>query len=108
MKSVIMKEAWVKAKRAVSFKGGKAIEWMAWAMVRAWADFKAGKLNEQKAEYVRSLRGMMTEKQENFIASLLRKKHTDNPVAQAFNVSSLRGSITKQQASNLIDELLAA
>ena len=47
MKSLIMKEAWVKAKRAANLQGGTAKEWMAWALVRAWKDAKEGKLVEQ-------------------------------------------------------------
>ena len=110
MKALVMKEAWVMAKRAANLKGGTAREWMAWALTRAWAKAKQGKLVEetQTAESKPVLRGGMTEKQENFIASLLRKKTTDNPVAQAFQISSLRNTITKQQASDLISELLSA
>lgn len=108
MRSLVMKNAWMRAKRAARLKGGTAKEWISWALVRAWKSYKEGNLTEQVQEAKPLLKGGMTEKQERFIASLLRKKHTDNPVAKAFNISSLRRTITKQQASDLISELLSA
>ncbi len=110
MKSLVMKEAWVMAKRAANLQGGTSKEWLAWALTRAWKKAKEGKLVEetQVVESAPVLKGGMTEKQENFIASLLRKKVSNNPIAQAFAISSLRSTITKQQASELISELLSA
>lgn len=110
MKVLVMKEAWVIAKRAARLHGGTAKEWIAFGLTKAWQKAKAGKLVEVVKEEVKPmLRGMMTEKQERFIASLIaRGKYTTNPLLQAFNISSLRSSISKQQASQLIGELLNA
>lgn len=110
MKKLIMKDAWERAKRAANLHGGNAKEWLGWALVRSWKAFKEGKLVQQPKQEVKPmLKGRMTEKQERFIASLLAQgKFTDNPVAKAFQISSLRRTITKQQASDLISELLAA
>lgn len=111
-KSQLMKKAWQFAKGIAKKLGiGKAYEYIAEGMKRAWALFGKQLVTKKvvKKEFDQIvLKGRMTEKQESFIASLLRKKATDNPVAQAFNVSSLRSTITKQQASDLISELLAA
>lgn len=111
MKKMIMKDAWERAKRAARLHGGTAKEWIAWGLTRAWKAFKEGKLVEKAPvqEVKPVLKGRMTEKQERFIASLLAQgKYTDNPVAKAFQISSLRRTITKKQASDLISELLAA
>ena len=110
MKALVMKEAWVIAKRAARLHGGTAKEWIAFGLTKAWQKAKASKLVEVVKEEVKPmLRGMMTEKQERFIASLIRQgKHSTNPVFQAFNISSLRSRITKQQASILIEDLLNA
>lgn len=110
MKALVMKEAWVIAKRAARLHGGTAKEWIAFGLTKAWQKAKSGKLVEVVKEEVKTtLRGMMTEKQERFIASLIaRGKYTTNPLLQAFNISSLRSRITKQQASELISELLNA
>lgn len=113
-RSELMKQAWKFAKGMAAKAGvGKPYEYIAEAMRRAWAIFK-GQLNLKKkrnTEFVPGtpLKGMMTEKQERFIASLIRQgKFTTNPLLQAFNISSLRSTITKQQASELIGELLNA
>lgn len=110
MKALVMKEAWEIAKRAARLHGGTAKEWIAFGLTKAWQKAKAGKLVEVVKEEVKPmLRGMMTEKQERFIASLIaRGKYTTNPLLQAFQISSLRSRITKQQASQLIGELLNA
>ena len=109
MRKMVMKDAWMRARRAANLEGGKASEWIAWALVRAWEAYKSGKLTKKAEEVKPVLRGWMTEKQERFIASLLAQgKYTDNPIVKAFNVSSLRRRITKQQASDLISELLSA
>lgn len=111
MKALVMKEAWEIAKRAARLHGGSAKEWIAFGLVRAWKKAKADKLVEiVKEEFKPILRGMMTEKQERFIASLIaRGKYVaNNPILQAFQISSLRSRITKQQASQLIGELLNA
>lgn len=110
MKALVMKEAWVIAKRAARLHGGLAKEWIGFGLVRAWKKAKNGQLvQETKIESKPVLRGMMTEKQERFIASLIaRGKYTTNPLLQAFNISSLRSRITKQQASELINDLLSA
>lgn len=110
MKALVMKEAWEIAKRAAYLHGGTAKEWIAFGLTKAWQKAKAGKLVDVVKEEVKPmLRGMMTEKQERFIASLIaRGKYTTNPLLQAFNISSLRSRITKQQASELINDLLSA
>src|SRR5690625_1248477 len=109
MRKLVMENAWMNARRAARLRGGKASEWIGWALVRAWKAYKEGKLSEQVQEVNSRLRGRMTEKQERFIASLLAQgKYTDNPVAKAFNISSLRRRISKQQASDLISDLLSA
>lgn len=116
MKKQLMMVAWAVAKSSANIHGGKASEYISHGMKVAWKFQKQGilqsKFNEKfgikKEEVKPSLKGRMTEKQENFITSLLRKKHTDNPVAKAFNVPSLRSTISKQQASDLISELLSA
>lgn len=105
-----MKEAWVKARRASRLHGGSAKEWIGWALVRAWKDYKAGKLNKvEKKEFKPVLRGRMTDKQESFIESLLRKKegkYEEDTLIKAFK-ANVRDNISKQQASNLISYLLA-
>lgn len=108
MKQMVMKEAWDIARKSANMFGGKKVEWIAYGLTKAWKKFKEGKLAQRSVEQVKVMKGRMTEKQESFITSLLRKKATDNPTAQAFNVSSLRSRISKQQASDLINELLAA
>lgn len=108
-KSNLMKQAWKFANGIAKKLGiGKASDYIAEGLRRAWKIYGA-QLIVKKKEYVQNvpLKGRMTEKQESFIASLLRRKSTDNPIARAFNVSSLRSTITKQQASDLISELLA-
>lgn len=110
-KSQIMKKAWHFAKGIAEKTGkGKAVDYIAEGMRRAWNYCKlTGGLRVVKKSFVQNspLKGMMTEKQESYITSLLRKKVSTNPIAQAFNISSLRSKITKQQASELISELLA-
>lgn len=111
MKSLIMKEAWVKAKRASNLKGGTAKEWFAWGLTRAWKDAKEGKLvKEVKQEVKPTLYGRMTSKQENFISSLLAKKegrYEEDTLVKAFK-ANVRDNISKQQASDLISRLLSA
>lgn len=112
-KSQLMKKAWQFAKGIAEKLGiGKAVDYIAEGLRRAWALFKNElNLKKRKTEFVQTapLKGMMTEKQERFIASLIaRGKYTTNPLLQAFNISSLRSRITKQQASQLIGELLNA
>ncbi|MDC3412506.1 hypothetical protein [Terrihalobacillus insolitus] len=115
MKKQLMMVAWSIAKSAANIHGGTKKEWFAYGLTKAWKFTKEGKLEEKfnqkfgkKAEVKSFMKGNMTEKQESFITSLLKKKSTDNPVAQAFNVSSLRSRISKKQASDLINELLAS
>lgn len=108
-----MKKAWGFARGMARKLGGEAYQYIAEAMRRAWAFYGKKVITKRKVKKDVNwdevkLHGKMTEKQESFIASLLKKKITDNPVAQAFNVSSLRSRISKQQASDLISELLAS
>jgi len=111
-KSQLMKKAWQFAKGIAEKLGvGKASEYIAEGLRRAWALFgsQLRKTHKETFAQTTSLKGMMTEKQERFIASLIaRGKYTTNPLLQAFNISSLRSRITKQQASQLIGELLNA
>lgn len=116
-KATIMKNAWKLATRKAKELGGKAVEYISYGMKEAWNIYfrftgkkrASEKKAEQNVDWSQvKLHGRMTEKQERFIASLLMKKTTDNPVAKAFNISSLRSTISKQQASDLISELLSA
>lgn len=110
MKSLIMKEAWAIAKRAVKFKGGKAKEWLAWALVRAWEKAKNGELTQNVENTSKPiLKGSMTDKQEGFISSLLFKKvgkYETSTLIQAFR-SGVRENISKSQASQLIEYLIS-
>ncbi|MDC3414252.1 hypothetical protein [Terrihalobacillus insolitus] len=116
-KSVLVKNAWKLSNKKAKALGGKAVEYISYGFKKAWEMYfeftgkkrSSEKKAEQNVDWSQvKQHGRMTEKQESFIASLLRKKSSNNPVAQAFNVSSLRGRISKQQASELISELLAA
>lgn len=112
-KSQLMKKAWQFAKGIAEKLGvGKASEYIAEGLRRAWALFGSQLRKTRKEPFVQTapLKGMMTEKQESFIASLIaRGKYVENnTVLQAFQISSLRSRITKQQASELISELLGA
>lgn len=117
-KSVLMKNAWKLATMKAKQLGGKPVEYISYGMKEAWKlyfEFTGKKrATENKVERNVNwenvkLHGHMTEKQERFISSLLAQgKYTDNPVAKAFNISSLRSRISKKQASELIKELLSA
>jgi len=112
-KSQLMKKAWQFAKGIAEKLGvGKASEYIAEGLRRAWALFgsQLRKTHKETFAQTTSLKGMMTEKQERFIASLIRqgKYVANNSVLGAFQISSLRSRITKQQASDLISELLNA
>lgn len=114
-RSQLMKEAW-KFARGIAKKLGKgeAYQYIAEGLRRAWAFYgkqviTKNKNVEKKKDFSNVvLRGRMTEKQERFIEKLLRSKTSDNPIAQAFKISSLRRTISKRQASQLIEELLSA
>lgn len=112
-RSQLMKEAW-KFARGIAKKLGKgeAYQYIAEGLRRAWAFYGKQVITknvEKKKDFSNVvLRGRMTEKQERFIEKLLRTKTSNNPIAQAFKISSLRRTITKRQASQLIEELLSA
>ena len=117
-KSTLMKNAWKLAGMKAKELGGKPVEYISYGLKEAWRIFfqftgkkrASEKRVEQNIDWSQvKLYGRMTEKQERFIASLLAKgKHTDNPVAKAFQISSLRHKISKKQASDLIKDLLSA
>lgn len=116
-KAILMRNAWKLAKGKAKELGGKAIEYISYGMKEAWKiyfDFTGKKrASEKQSKNIDwsdvKLNGTMTAKQEGFIDSLLSKgKTTGEDIEKAFNVSSLRSRISKQQASDLITDLLAS